>query len=155
MWDAARATTVVDFKKEMKRIKDIEAAAHTYLLAFQPNWWTRSAFSTFCKYDALLNNICESFNGYILEARDKPIIKMLEMKPPSRPKKLRRREPDEPRDSYRVSKKHVQIRCGKCHRYRHNRKTCKGQVAPKKGKAPAKNKGQAVGGGKKREKEVH
>ncbi|KAK9274637.1 hypothetical protein L1049_021888 [Liquidambar formosana] len=37
MWDAARATTVADFKKEMKRIKDIEATAHTYLLAFQPN----------------------------------------------------------------------------------------------------------------------
>ncbi|KAK9291998.1 hypothetical protein L1049_019950 [Liquidambar formosana] len=189
MWDAARATTVVDFKKEMKRIKDIKAAAYTYLLALQPNWWTRSAFNTFCKCDALLNNICESFNGYILEARDKPIIKMLEMdartcscrkwdltgipcihaisairhanekpedyvhpaytvetykrtyehmiypvsskkfwakigrpivhppsqkRPPGRPKKLRRREPDEPRDSYRVSKKHVQMRCGKC-----------------------------------------
>ncbi|KAK9276617.1 hypothetical protein L1049_006153 [Liquidambar formosana] len=79
MWDAARATTVVDWTKEMNKIKGIDKAAYTYLMALQPNWWTRSAFSTFCKCDALLNNMCESFNGYILEAREKPIIKMLEM----------------------------------------------------------------------------
>ena len=40
---------------------------------------TRSHFNTDSKCDLLCNNICEAFNKYILEVRDKPIIIMLEM----------------------------------------------------------------------------
>ena len=39
---------------------------------------SRSHFNTHCKCDMLLNNICECFNSNILNARDKPIITMLE-----------------------------------------------------------------------------
>ncbi|KAG5628324.1 hypothetical protein H5410_000041 [Solanum commersonii] len=41
--------------------------------------WTRALFRTNTKCDMLLNNLCESFNMYILDARDKAIITMLEM----------------------------------------------------------------------------
>ncbi|KAG5602528.1 hypothetical protein H5410_033898 [Solanum commersonii] len=41
--------------------------------------WTRALFRTNTKCDMLLNNLCESFNRYILDARDKAIITMLEM----------------------------------------------------------------------------
>ena len=41
--------------------------------------WCRAYFPTVSNYDALTNNICESFNNYILFARDKPIITMCEM----------------------------------------------------------------------------
>ena len=52
----------------------------SYLL----NWtWfgerIRSHFNPNSKYDLLCNNICEAFNKYILKARDKPIITILEM----------------------------------------------------------------------------
>jgi len=38
----------------------------------------RAFFSTFPKCDVLLNNNCEVFNKYILEARELPILSMLE-----------------------------------------------------------------------------
>ncbi|KAI8568205.1 hypothetical protein RHMOL_Rhmol02G0179700 [Rhododendron molle] len=40
--------------------------------------WCRSHFSPRSKCDYLVNNLNGSFNNYILEARDKPIISMLE-----------------------------------------------------------------------------
>ncbi|KAI8567693.1 hypothetical protein RHMOL_Rhmol02G0141500 [Rhododendron molle] len=40
--------------------------------------WARSHFSTNSKCDVLVNNFTESFNSYILQARDLPIISMFE-----------------------------------------------------------------------------
>ena len=40
--------------------------------------WSRSHFSTSFKDDLLLNNLCESFNVTLVEARQKPILSMLE-----------------------------------------------------------------------------
>ncbi|KAM3235013.1 hypothetical protein P3L10_015049 [Capsicum annuum] len=40
---------------------------------------TRALFKTNTRCDMLLNNLCKSFNKYILDVRDKPIITMLEM----------------------------------------------------------------------------
>ncbi|XP_070007025.1 uncharacterized protein [Nicotiana sylvestris] len=40
--------------------------------------WSRSHFSSLPKCDILLNNLCEVFNKFILDARDKPILKLLE-----------------------------------------------------------------------------
>lgn len=44
-----------------------------------PSSWARSYFSTIAKCDMVSNNISESFNQYIKDARDKPIITMIEM----------------------------------------------------------------------------
>lgn len=50
-----------------------------YLSELGKEQWTRSHFSSHSKCDLLCNNICESWNKYVMEARDKPIITMLEM----------------------------------------------------------------------------
>ncbi|KAK4382855.1 hypothetical protein Sango_2831200 [Sesamum angolense] len=52
--------------------------AAKWLNAIPPQHWTRSHFMTACKCDVLVNNLCESFNNYIIDARDKPIISMFE-----------------------------------------------------------------------------
>ena len=44
-----------------------------------PKQWSKSHFSDHPKSDVLLNNMCESFNAAILQARDKPIITLVEM----------------------------------------------------------------------------
>ncbi|XP_056691631.1 uncharacterized protein [Spinacia oleracea] len=62
-WKAARAST-----------KD----AHKYLNAIPPQHWSRHAFNTTSKSNMLLNNICETFNAVLKDARDKPIITCLE-----------------------------------------------------------------------------
>ena len=44
-----------------------------------PSQWSRAYFSTYPKCDILLNNVCECFNSKILDAREKPIIEILEL----------------------------------------------------------------------------
>ena len=43
-----------------------------------PNTWVRAYFSEFPKCEILLNNNCEVFNSYIIEAREFPILSMFE-----------------------------------------------------------------------------
>jgi len=62
----------------MQKMKEIDAAAHQWLEQMAPNTWVRAFFSTFPKCDVLLNNNCEVFNKDILEARELPILSMLE-----------------------------------------------------------------------------
>jgi len=66
------------WEKNMQKMKEIDAAAHQWLEQMAPNTWVRAFFSTFPKCDVLLNNNCEVFNKYILEARELPILSMLE-----------------------------------------------------------------------------
>ena len=40
--------------------------------------WSRSKFSTNPKSDLIVNNLSECFNSYILDARDKPILTMVD-----------------------------------------------------------------------------
>ena len=42
-----------------------------------PNTWVRAFFSEFPKCDLLLNNSCEVFKKYILDAREMPILSMI------------------------------------------------------------------------------
>ena len=53
--------------------------AHDYLAAIDPCHWTRSKFSEKFKCDMLLNNLCECFNSFILDARTKGFITMNEV----------------------------------------------------------------------------
>ena len=78
LWTCARSTYVRHWEKNMQKMKEIDAAAHQWLEQMAPNTWVRAFFSTFPKCDVLLNNNCEVFNKYILEARELPILSMLE-----------------------------------------------------------------------------
>lgn len=79
MWSAARAYTVAGWEENMNKIKGKNADAYEWLMRESPSVWCRSMFSPRAKSDMLANNVSESFNHYIREARDKPIITMLEM----------------------------------------------------------------------------
>ncbi|KAJ1421082.1 hypothetical protein SESBI_13953 [Sesbania bispinosa] len=48
---------------------------------------------------------------------------------PGRPKKLRRREADDPPPQNKFKRSHTSLRCGKCNSYGHNKRTCKNQSA--------------------------
>ena len=43
-----------------------------------PNTWCRVFFTTYCKCDLLLNNSCEVFNNFIIDAREMLVLSMLE-----------------------------------------------------------------------------
>ncbi|KAL4376245.1 hypothetical protein GQ457_02G030690 [Hibiscus cannabinus] len=78
VWKAARATYLREFEDAMDQLKALSEAAYNWIKGKGPSQWSRSHFSTRSKCDMLLNNHCESFNKSILEARDKPILTMME-----------------------------------------------------------------------------
>jgi hypothetical protein len=61
----------------MEKMRLLNSAAHAWLERMPPQTWVKAFFSEYPKCDILLNNNCEVFNKYILEARELPILNML------------------------------------------------------------------------------
>ncbi|XP_059650403.1 uncharacterized protein LOC132296203 [Cornus florida] len=78
LWEAARSFTEADFDVHMRNIKVLNAEAYGWLHNVPPEFWSKSRFTYQSKSDMVINNMCESWNAVILQARDKPIIYMLE-----------------------------------------------------------------------------
>ncbi|WVZ62371.1 hypothetical protein U9M48_012129, partial [Paspalum notatum var. saurae] len=78
LWTCARASTENKWQYHMEKMKVLNKDAHAWLEKMAPNTWVRAFFSEFPKSDILLNNNCEVFNKYILEARELPMLSMLE-----------------------------------------------------------------------------
>lgn len=78
LWNAARAPTEKWFNTCMIEIFDLDPEAASWFNDKSPSEWSRSHFSENVKSDILLNNMCECFNAMIIEARDNPIITLLE-----------------------------------------------------------------------------
>ncbi|XP_022041036.1 uncharacterized protein LOC110943606 [Helianthus annuus] len=87
LWKCASATTIPEFQTAMDELKAFNKKAHWWLSKIPPLHWTRSHFSGMLlihRYtgravsDVLLNNMCECYNGKVIEGRDMPIISTLE-----------------------------------------------------------------------------
>ena len=78
LWRCVGATTIKEFERRMQELKDLDVKAQEYLTDINPAQWSKSHFSSRALCDCLANNLSESFNAMILEARDKPILAMLE-----------------------------------------------------------------------------
>lgn len=78
IWAAARAYNAVDFNIAMEEVKGLSEDCHKYLIDSDPTTWSRHGFGYHTQSDMLLNNICESFNSYMLPARVKPVLSMFE-----------------------------------------------------------------------------
>jgi hypothetical protein len=69
---------VVRWNENMEKMRILDQKAYEWLEQKPLNTWVRAFFSTYSKCDILLNNNCEVFNKYILEAREMPVLSMLE-----------------------------------------------------------------------------
>lgn len=79
LWDCARASTENRFELCMVALRNHKARAHEWLMRkVPPRHWSRAFFNCEVKCDLLINNHCEIFNAFILSARDKPIITMMQ-----------------------------------------------------------------------------
>ena len=63
----------------MEKMKMDSPPAFEWLVAKDPSHWSRAFLREGAKCDMLCNNMCEAFNSAIVQARDKPIITLLEM----------------------------------------------------------------------------
>ncbi|XP_019162689.1 PREDICTED: uncharacterized protein LOC109159120 [Ipomoea nil] len=79
LWKAARATTISTFKDAMRELRDLDSTTFQWLNDKHPSEWSKSHFNTTATSDMLVNNICESFNAMIKDARDSPLINCLEI----------------------------------------------------------------------------
>ena len=77
-WAIAKSTNKADFEAQSQRLYNSNKEAWTVLMKTDPKHWCRSFFNSGVKCDVVENNLCEAFNGRIVDARAKSIISMLE-----------------------------------------------------------------------------
>ncbi|XP_058754872.1 uncharacterized protein LOC131628023 [Vicia villosa] len=78
LWRASRATTLPGWERAMIHMKELNPKAWKDMMAVPAAYWSRAHFKLDTQCDLQVNNMCEAFNGAILEYRDKPIITLLE-----------------------------------------------------------------------------
>ncbi|XP_075661677.1 uncharacterized protein LOC142631394 [Castanea sativa] len=78
LWRCAGTTSARKFERRMDHLKSLDEEAWKYLADIEPAQWTRSHFSSRALTDCLVNNLSESFNSMTVNARDNPILSMLE-----------------------------------------------------------------------------
>ncbi|XP_073136524.1 uncharacterized protein [Henckelia pumila] len=85
LWRAASTGNKKEFTSWMKKIEAADrkenpqhVTAFEWLGKIPPVHWARSHFFSSCLCDVIVNNMAESFNSYVLEARDMPIISMFD-----------------------------------------------------------------------------
>ncbi|GKU90689.1 hypothetical protein SLEP1_g4653 [Rubroshorea leprosula] len=77
-WIAARSTYEGQFNKNMEGIRNLSVEGHGALKSIPPELWCKAFFDTLCKCDVVDNNMNETFNNWIMDARYMPIIQLLE-----------------------------------------------------------------------------
>ena len=78
LWKCARSSTVVKWQENMDEMLVFSKSVHDWLEELAPATWVKAFQSEFPKCDVLLNNNCEVFNKYILDAREMPILSMIQ-----------------------------------------------------------------------------
>lgn len=76
LWKAAYATTTISFKEKMAEIEEVSPEAAKWIQQFPSARWALVYFEG-TRYGHLSSNI-EEFNRWILEARELPIIQVIE-----------------------------------------------------------------------------
>ncbi|XP_058211693.1 uncharacterized protein LOC131323870 [Rhododendron vialii] len=78
MWKVASVYTIQEFEYHMNAIKEIDEGAYEYLMSEDPKTWARCMYGLRSKCNRMDNNTSEAFNQAIKDARDEPILTMLE-----------------------------------------------------------------------------
>ncbi|RYR75592.1 hypothetical protein Ahy_A01g000151 [Arachis hypogaea] len=77
-WNLTVTKSLATKTKQIALDQIQETFREQYLIAIPPRYWSRSRFTYNSKVDTLVNNMSESFNSAIVDAREKPIVTMLE-----------------------------------------------------------------------------
>ncbi|XP_078433613.1 uncharacterized protein LOC144704905 [Wolffia australiana] len=77
-WKAAKATTLKDFQRLMREMSSVNPQAAQDFQDIGIKKFCMAYINEDRRCEVIDNNICECFNNYIMQARSKPIIDMLE-----------------------------------------------------------------------------
>ncbi|XP_071928031.1 uncharacterized protein [Coffea arabica] len=78
-WSIAAASTVEFYEAALEELRAYDQQAHAWVKrAAPPHHWCKAFFPLHVKSDMLVNNLSETFNSHILNAREMPVIGMVE-----------------------------------------------------------------------------
>ncbi|KAL2928013.1 Leucine--tRNA ligase [Bienertia sinuspersici] len=77
-WKIAKSYSISDHNEAMEELTAMNPIAATPLKAYNPQCFFRAYMDPTINFDAFTNNMAETFNGYIINARTKHIIYMME-----------------------------------------------------------------------------
>ena len=70
-WKAAKAYNIAYYFEEIEELEKVNPATTTEFKGSNPKVFCRAFMKTHTKADVIINNIAETFNGYIINARTK------------------------------------------------------------------------------------
>ncbi|KAL6654545.1 hypothetical protein ACP70R_008010 [Stipagrostis hirtigluma subsp. patula] len=77
-WQCAKASSVINFNFCKALLAQLTPAGAKDMMSTNPKHWSRAWFNIGSNCDSVDNNMCESFNNWIIDVRAHPIISMLE-----------------------------------------------------------------------------
>ncbi|KAL2903511.1 Antiviral helicase SKI2, partial [Bienertia sinuspersici] len=77
-WKAAKAYNEADFNDAIEEMEQVDPGAVIAIKAHNPSLFCRAFVRIDSKCDLIMSNMAETFNGYIIHARNKHLIYMLE-----------------------------------------------------------------------------
>ncbi|KAK9273792.1 hypothetical protein L1049_018602 [Liquidambar formosana] len=141
MWDATKSSTESEWNSEMNKIKEISKGAYAFLMEKENvEDYVDACYSVKTYMHCYSRMIYPVGSQKFWDETGNPLMQPpSQRRPPGRPKKLRRREADEPQNPFKLRRKNAKIKCSRCQKYGHNKTTCKGEVA-RKGKLQVRKK---------------
>ncbi|KAL2899172.1 Endoplasmic reticulum protein SC65, partial [Bienertia sinuspersici] len=77
-WRAAKAYNMADFNDAQEDMGKVNSQSVDAFKSYNPRLFCRAFMNTDMKVDVIVNNLAETFNGYIITARTKHLLYMLE-----------------------------------------------------------------------------
>ncbi|XP_021773983.1 uncharacterized protein LOC110737942 [Chenopodium quinoa] len=77
-WKIAKSYNMADYTENLEALEQLDPDAANAFRAYNPKLLCRAFLDTSVKSDAITSNMAETFNGYIINARTKHLIYMLE-----------------------------------------------------------------------------
>ncbi|XP_021728772.1 uncharacterized protein LOC110695855 [Chenopodium quinoa] len=77
-WNCAKAYSQADYEEALEKLAEANPAAAQAFKACNPNVFYKAFLKTEVKADVITSNMEETFNGYIINARTKHLLYMLE-----------------------------------------------------------------------------
>ncbi|KAL2939767.1 Chromodomain-helicase-DNA-binding protein 3 [Bienertia sinuspersici] len=77
-WKIAQSYNLADMNDAYDELEKADEAAALSFKRYNPKCFCRAYMSTSCKADVIVSNLAETFNGYIIHARNKHLADMME-----------------------------------------------------------------------------
>ncbi|GKV49409.1 hypothetical protein SLEP1_g56160 [Rubroshorea leprosula] len=75
-WKCVKARTVPEFSKALDELTSLKPSTRETMFNTDPKHWCRAFFQTETKSNIVDNNMCEVFNGLLVESRHKAIVSL-------------------------------------------------------------------------------